>query len=151
LAICKAVQFGAGLGRFRDLSRLARRSTPHRPPSLYSLVEFEPPPFEACSTQTAVRTVEVSFLPSAFWTRTARRVLYPIIPPIRTLCYNSKLRCQYNGSAYPQQMLGDQRLVEARNLFKNLFLKSNVSINPHDLEIIKEALILCFLHSQKRI
>ena len=74
--------------------------------------------------------------------------LITLIPPIRT-CFNEDrfLHLQYNGSAYAQQKMGDWQLLEARNLFKNIFMKSKVSISPHDLEIIKEVLFLCVLHS----
>jgi hypothetical protein len=44
------------------------------------------------------------------------------------------------GSAYAQQKLGDGWLVEARALAEALN-------DPHDLEIVKEVLLLCVLHS----
>ena len=64
------------------------------------------------------------------------------------MCFNedSFLHFQYSGT-YAQQKMGDRQLLEARNLFKNIFMKSKVSISPHDLEIIKEVLFLCILHS----
>ena len=94
----------------------------------------------------------------------SRRVLTPVtllppipttpvtpIPPIPTYSYRAifspigapySLRYQANGSAYIQQMLGDRWLIEARTLA----LDNEALTDPHDLEVVKEALLLYVLY-----
>ena len=52
------------------------------------------------------------------------------------------LRYQANGSAYAQQKLGNRWLAEARTVAVN----SEALIDPHDLELVNEVLLLYVLH-----
>lgn len=57
------------------------------------------------------------------------------------------LQYQTDGSATTQQKLGDRWLDEARTLAVNRV----ASIDPYELEIVKERLFMCVLHPLKHI
>ena len=57
------------------------------------------------------------------------------------------LQYQTNGSATAQQKLGDRWLDEARTLAVNRV----ASIDPYELEIVKERLFMCVLHPLKHV